>query len=155
MDATAFLWGVEVLHWEVASDLSATEAAVQYNGDVVQIAHEEKPSAGNTFLLVELRIQKQKIGPGVFKWANVYVEDAEGNRYARHENDTFLQVYQFKRLKATDLTLGTNEGFACFEIPEFAADTPLALVYEAPEGLLRVALETAEENGTAKEVAAQ
>jgi hypothetical protein len=117
MDQSGLPWKIEVNKWEVTDDLSGSQAAQQYNGDVVQIQYNEKPSDGMSFLLVELTVTKQVAGALSFSWKNVSIKDSTGGRYARMANDTFLENYNFPRIKSTDLTLGENKGFACFEIP--------------------------------------
>ena len=66
--------------WEIANDLKGTESALQYNGDITEIQINESPSDGNTFLLVELTIEKQKSGASSFVWKDLFVLDEEGNK---------------------------------------------------------------------------
>lgn len=135
-----FSWTIVLNKWEVADNLSNTKSAVQYNGDVTQIQYSEKPSEGNTFLLLELTIEKQKPGSSSIKWDHLYVKDSNGIKYFRHPNDTFLENYNFPRIKSVDLTFGKNDGFICFEIPKTAANDSLNLIYESNEGINQIPL---------------
>ena len=135
-----YTWSIILKNSETTDDLNTTQAAVQYNGDTVQVSYREKPGDGNTFLLVELVIEKKKSGASKFEWEKVYVLDSAGTKFYRHENDTFLEIFNFNRIKSTDLTFGKNEGFICFEIPKQAAKGKLYLIYDSPEGENRIKL---------------
>lgn len=133
-------WRIDLNTFEIADDLSATESIQQYNGDVTQNQIQEKPAAGETFLLINLTIEKQIPGPSSFQWKNLTVEDGNGNSYSRHPNDTFLENYNFPRIKSTDLTIGKNEGFICFEIPIEITEGSLFLTYKSDEGDIHISL---------------
>jgi hypothetical protein len=133
-------WNLALLSHETADDLRATQAAVLYDGEKVDVSFTRKPGTGNTFLLLEIRVEKTRAGAPAFRWADVRVEDAAGNAWSRLDNDTFLTNFNFPRVPSTDLTFGTNEGFVCFEIPESAAAGPLALVHETGTGRTRIVL---------------
>lgn len=133
-------WTIMLEKWEIADDLKGTESALQYNGDITEIQINESPSDGNTFLLVELTIEKQKSGASSFVWKDLFVLDEQGKTYFRHPNDTFLENYNFPRIKSTDLTIGKNKGFICFEIPKSITNDKLFLVYESPEGVVQIPL---------------
>jgi len=133
-------WMLTLLSHESADDLSGTKAAVLYSGDKIDVAYRQKPGAGNTYLLLEIRVEKERAGAGAFRWTDVRVEDATGERWSRMANDTFLSNFNFPRIKSTDLTFGTNEGFLCFEVPKSVAAGPLVLVHETEGGLTRIAL---------------
>jgi len=133
-------WTLTLLSHESADDLSGTKAAVLYDGQKVDTTYAQKPESGNTFLLVEIGVVKNKAGAAAFRWADVRVEDGSGNSWSRMANDTFLENFNFPRVKSTDLTFGTNDGFICFEIPKSAAAGPLYLVHETAAGMTRLAL---------------
>jgi hypothetical protein len=135
-----YTWSIILKSTQIAEDLNATQNAVQYNGDTVEVTYREKPGEGNTFLLVELLIEKKKSGAAKFEWGKVYVLDSAGVKFYRHENDTFLESFNFNRIKSTDLTFGKNEGFICFEISKKAAKGKLYLIYESLEGENRIRL---------------
>ena len=140
MDRQDFVWSITLKSSETADDLSTTKAAVQYNGDITHVSYKEKPGGGNTFLLIELIIEKKKPGASKFEWANLYVLDSTGAKFYRHPNDTFLESFNFSRIKSTDLTFGKNEGFICFEISKQASKGKLYLVYNSLEGENRIKL---------------
>jgi len=127
-------WTISVLKWEITDNLEATESVLQYNGDVTINQLEEKPSDGFTFLLIKLEITKVKPGSSAFIWKNLYISDSDGNKYQRLSNDTFLDNYNLPRIKSTDLTLGSNEGYICVEIPNSVKDENLSISYESTDG---------------------
>jgi hypothetical protein len=133
-------WSISIKKWEIADDLKGTESAMQYNGDVTQIEINETPTAGNTFLLIDLSIEKQKTGSASFVWKNFYIQDNAENKYFRYPNDTFLENYHFPRIKSTDLTIGKNEGFICIEIPKSISKEQLTLTYTSSEGEISIPL---------------
>ncbi len=122
-------WQISILTSEISSQLSATQLAVLYNGETQSVAHEETPPNGQTFLLLDMIIEKTATGSAKFSWGNVSVCDTQGNTYSRHPNDTFLEIYNFKRIKATDLNFGKNEGVVCFLVPEGSDLEQLTFVY--------------------------
>ena len=133
-------WVVELIKWETASDLKGTQSAQQYNGDVTRIQFSEKPADGKIFLLIEMSIDKQIPGPSTFDWDQLYIVDSVGNQYHRMENDTFLQNFNFPRIKSTNLTIGENKGFICFEIPIEASEQKLELVISNADGTQNIPL---------------
>jgi hypothetical protein len=133
-------WVVELIKWETASDLKGSQSAQQYNGDVTQIQFSEKPSDGKIFLLIEMSIDKQIPGPSTFDWDQLYIVDPAGNQYHRMANDTFLQNFNFPRIKSTNLSIGENKGFICFEIPIEASVQKLELVISNADGTQNIPL---------------
>lgn len=133
-------WQVGATSFETATDLDGTKTAQQYDGTTTTTDLAKRPEAGYTYLLVELVVEKMIPGSPAFRWSDVRVLDAEGNAYGRLANDTFLESFGFHRIKSTDLTLGRNEGYACFEIPESSADGPLVLVHAGDDGETRIVL---------------
>lgn len=132
------MWSVELLFAETAETLAGTQAVVQYSGEVQTVEVADSPGPGNVFLLLELLVEKLQNGSAAFLWDNAYVEDENGNRYSRHENDTFLESYNLPRLKSVELKIGANRGFACYEIPEAASTGDLWFIYDGAEGEIRV-----------------
>ena len=114
------MWKVQLLKAETADSLTTTLAALQYGGDILETTNEITPESGNTFLLLELDIEKTGTGRAAFSWSDAHIEDDEGNLYYRHPNDTFLTNLNIPRLKGTDIVLGHESGYVCFEIPKSA-----------------------------------
>ena len=114
------MWRVELLNAELAESLTATLAALQYGGGIVETTSEVTPGVGNVFLLIELRIEKIGTGRASFSWGDAHIEDSVGNIYYRHPNDTFLANLNIPRLRGTDIVLGNESGYACFEISRTA-----------------------------------
>ena len=133
-------WQLAVLNVEIAGSLKGSQDSVQYSGDTLSTGIQETPGEGNVFVLIELNADKIETGTSKFVWDHVYVADTEGNRFGRMANDSFLDNYGFERMKATDLTLGNNQGYICFEIPAQAVQSALTLHYEADEGTATIAL---------------
>ena len=120
--AQSDMWRVELLNAEIADSLTATLAAVQYDGDILETQNEVKPSSGNIFLLLNLSVEKIGTGKASFSWSDAHILDKDGNVYYRHPNDTFLANINIPRLKGTDIVLGKESGYVCFEIPKTASD---------------------------------
>jgi len=125
---SSFFWDVHIERWETTPLLKSTQSSVQYNGVVQTVQHEQTPSEGMVFLLLDLVVEKKQAGASVFSWGDVFVEDSEGHRFSRHPNDSFLDSSDRQRMKGTSLNFGKNEGFVCFEIPEGSAKGSLRLV---------------------------
>ena len=114
------MWRVELLNAELADSLTATLAAVQYGGGILETTSEVTPGVGNLFLLIELKVEKIGTGRASFSWSDAHIEDSAGNVYYRHPNDTFLANLNIPRLRGTDIVLGNESGYACFEVPRTA-----------------------------------
>ena len=112
------MWSVEILSSETTESLTTTIAAIQYNGDLQETENQIYPQSGNEFLLLNLTIEKIGTGKAAFSWSDAHIEDNNGNLFYRMENDTFLANLNIPRLKGTDIVLGTETGFVCFEIPK-------------------------------------
>jgi hypothetical protein len=140
IDQSGYIWTITVDRWEISDALNATQSVMQYNGVATNIQYEEKPADGHTFLLMRLTIEKQSAGPSTFQWDQLYVVDGAGHQTQRHPNDTFLANYNLLRIKSTDLVIGRNEGYLCFEIPLSASYDDLILTYESGEGILEIPL---------------
>ena len=136
------MWRVEILVAEAADELSGTQSVVQYSGEVEKIETDEQPKSGHLFLLMELLVDKLESGRSAFSWDNAYVEDGEGNKYSRHQNDTFLESYKLPRLKSVELSIGSNQGYVCYEVPVEAASGDLWFVYEGDEGAIKIKIHT-------------
>ncbi len=124
-------WKMEIKNALVCTTMSGVQSSVQYDGNILEIPLEEMPEQGNLFLLMNLNIEKEKSGSSVFSWKDLCIIDEEGNSYKRHPNDSFLEIMKYKRIKATDITLGQNEGYVCFEIPIEKAKGNLWLNYSS------------------------
>lgn len=134
-DQANYFWQLDILHAETSEDLAATQTFILYGGSTEDVQYAKTASAGNTFLLLELSVDKNGVGGSPFSWADLYVEDGAGNHYYRMDNDVFLEDYDLPRLKSTDLTIGNNTGYICLEIPADVDVSSLKLVHEAEEGL--------------------
>jgi len=126
---TDFHWEMQLLHWETAASLEATEAITTYEGDINTAVHTDAPAEGCVYLLVKLSIAKTAAGGEGFQWDKLYAQDAQGSRYARMDNDTFLETYGFRRLPATEIRIGNKTGFIAFEVPIDAAQDEFTFWY--------------------------
>lgn len=136
----SLVWQISVETSEITSSISSTEAVVTYGGDVNQVSHSDDPSEGNVYLLLLLNIDKTQAGKDKFLWSDLSVVDADGNTYARMANDTFLETHGLPRVKATDLSIGNNHGYICFEVPASVDASKLILVYSAEGSAQQIAL---------------
>jgi hypothetical protein len=116
------MWRVEVHSVETTENLTTTIAAVQYGGGILETTSEVVPEGGNMFLLLELTIEKVGTGRAAFSWNDAHILDGDDNIYHRHPNDTFLSNLNIPRIKGTDIVLGKEYGFVCFEIPKSSTD---------------------------------
>ena len=72
---------------------------------------------------------------------NVNYEGRAGQiKNARMANDTFLETHGLPRVKATDLSIGNNHGYICFEVPASVDASKLILVYSAEGSAQQIAL---------------
>ena len=133
-------WSITVVDSQIVEAFSGTENSMQYNGENISTEIQETPGEGNEFLLMEMEIEKVQAGASAFSWDQLYVEDGSGNQYQRCANDSFLENYGYARIKSTDLTLGTYEGYICFEVPAGTDVGTLTLHYESDEETLSIPL---------------
>lgn len=137
---SSLVWQISVEASEITGSISSTQAVVAYGGDVSQVSHSDQPSEGNVYLLVLLNIDKAQAGKDKFLWSDLSVVDADGKAYTRMANDTFLETHGLPRVKATDLSIGNNHGYICFEVPATVDASKLALVYSAEGSAQQIAL---------------
>lgn len=130
-DQSAFTWQIQLLGHEVKGALHTDAGVPQYDGAVLDVAYDNAPSEGCTFLILTLDIQKSRTGGDSFDWQKLAVRDADGNAYPRMADDAFLSSHTYNRLPGTALQIGGSRGSICFEIPEKAAKGKLTLVYDA------------------------
>ena len=114
------MWTVELRGFEIADSLLTSSTVMEYGGGVTITEHTVEPAYGNVFLLLELRIEKTGEGRAAFSWKDAFIEDSDGNKHYRHTNDTFLTNLGIPRIRGTDIVLGYEYGFVCFEIPRDA-----------------------------------
>lgn len=133
-DQSGFLWQITVAETVVYDELHTVTPVTQYDGSVVNINYDQVPGESNCYILVNLAVKKASAGNSVFSWADLVLQDAQGVSYNRHENDIFLSDHGYKRMVGSDLKLGTNEGWICFEVPKSAAEDVLTLIHHAQEG---------------------
>ena len=119
--AQSDMWRVELHSAETAESLTATQAAIQYGGEILETVSEVTPESGNVFLLLELKIEKSGAGRGAFLWSEAFVVDEDDGVYHRHPNDTFLANLGIPRIRGTDIVFGEEYGYVCFEIPKEAS----------------------------------
>jgi hypothetical protein len=138
IENTSEFWSVEIVKAEVALGLSGNQSQLQYGGTIIEIPLEQLPKDGCLFLILEMTVEKTGTGRSTFSWKDTYITDADGNKYTRHENDTFLNALGFTRLKATDIAFGFSEGYVCYEIPIEAARGNLWFIHESDDGYIKI-----------------
>jgi hypothetical protein len=125
------VWAVELSKFEVKNKLESVETVAQYNGSYDQL-HQQSPTAGNVYLIMDLTVTKQGSATTPFDWSKLAVQDSAGNSYQRISNDTFLELYKYTpRMTGLEIKFGVNEGWLCYEIPAQAANGKLTLNYSA------------------------
>lgn len=134
-DQSAFTWKISVFGSEIKEALHTTGTVTQYDGTVEEITFENKPAPGNVFVLINLTVNKAAAGGPAFSWKDVVLTDGAGTSYARYENDVFLSDHGYDRMAGTDLRLGENSGWVCFELPADQAKTALILTHTSEEGV--------------------
>jgi len=125
------VWRITIETSELTTNLSSTKAVVEYGGDVNQVSYSDQPEEGYAYLLILLNIDKTRPGKEKFLWSELAVTDADGNAYSRLEDDTFLELHGLPRIKATDLSIGNNQGYVCFQLPLSIDGSSLTLIYSA------------------------
>lgn len=137
-----FTWQIELRGAEVKESLHTDAGVPQYDGEVLDVAFDNAPSEGCSFLILTLTVTKGAAGGGAFQWDNLTVVDESGNAYKRMENDSFLDSHAYKRMAGTSLQIGENKGSICFEIPTESAQGKLTLRYDAgDEGINEIAIQ--------------
>jgi hypothetical protein len=139
---SALTWKIDVSKHELKEGLHAVESVVQYDGSKMDVEHEQSPTEGAMYLILNIKISKIGDEPVPFDWKKLAVQDQAGNTYARHGNDTFLEQYNYiPRLTGLEIRFGENEGWLCFEIPAEAAKGKLTLIYSADGSQQEISLE--------------
>jgi len=136
----SLVWNITIVESELTSNIASTKAFVEYGGEVNEVSFSDQPAEGKSYLLVLLNIDKNQPGKEKFLWSELSVVDAEGTAYLRHENDTFLELHGLPRIKATDLSIGNNHGYICFEVPSSVDASQLSLVYAKEDSAQKIAL---------------
>lgn len=127
----AFTWQIELRGAEVKESLHTDAGVPQYDGEVLDVAFDNEPAEGCSFLILTLTVTKSAAGGGAFDWDKLTVVDENGNAYNRMENDSFLDSHAYRRMAGTSLQIGENKGSICFEIPTEVASGKLVLNYDA------------------------
>jgi hypothetical protein len=130
-DQNDFTWQIQLRDYQIADHLHTDEGVQQYEGDVLDVPHDDAPEAGNVYLILTMTISKSRTGGGTFSWKKFTVVDEAGNVYQRMSNDSFISMHTFKRLPGTSLQIGENKGSICLEIPQGASEGSLKICYDA------------------------
>lgn len=130
-DQSKFTWQIQVNKAEVKDKLHTDAGVPQYDGGITDVAYDNAPAEGNAYVILTMVVTKGQAGGGSFDWKKLSLKDADGNSYARMENDSFLSSHTYKRMAGTALQIGENKGSICFEIPAKAAQGSLVLCYDA------------------------
>ena len=130
-DQSKFTWQIQVSKVEVKDKLHTDAGVPQYDCGITDVAYDNAPAEGNAYVVLTMVVSKAAAGGGSFDWKKLSLKDADGNAYARMENDSFLSNHTYKRMAGTALQIGENKGSICFEIPAKAAQGALTLCYDA------------------------
>ena len=117
-------WRIKAEKFEIKDRVYTVEAVVQYDGSTIDEVHEQNPSTGYVYLILNATISKINPQSTVsFDWKKISIEDASGSLYPRMENDTFIEQYQYTpRITGLELRFGEYQGWMCFEIPAPTAE---------------------------------
>ena len=124
------IWTVNVEEFETKPSLHTVESVPQYLGANLDVPHDNTPSEGMQYLLVNLTVSKQASGNSSFAWKNLSLS-INGETYNRMDNDSFLSDHGYSRMPGTDLKLGTKSGWICFEIPNNISPKGGELIYSS------------------------
>ena len=141
--ASAQPWQVQVVKFEIKDGLHSVESVTQYNGSKINVTHDQKPDAGNVYVIVDVTITRtDNQSPSPFNWQSLVVKDDTGNTWHRLSNDTFLEQYQYTpRITGLELRFGQNSGWMAFEIPASSAAGKISLAYTATGNQLELVLQ--------------
>jgi hypothetical protein len=140
--APAVVWKIDVSKVEIKDQLSYVESVTQYDGSKLNVTHQQSPDSGNTYVILNTAISKSGDQAVSFDWSKLSLVDQSGGVYARHKNDTFLELYNYKpRLTGLEIRFGVNAGWLCFEIPAQAAQGKLTLKYSADDSRQEIVLQ--------------
>ena len=128
-------WNVQVTQAEVKEAMETTEIVTLYTGDKNEVNHENMPNPGNVYVILELVLTKTKSETGSFDWDDLALEDVNGNKYQRLENDSFLELHNYSpRMTGLPIRFGESTGWVCYEITKEEASGTLVLVYTSSKG---------------------
>ncbi len=137
-----FTWNIQIMQVEIKSVLKTTEIVTLYNGDKSEIDHENVPSQGNVFVILNLSVDKIGSETSSFESMDMVVMDTKGNSNQRLENDSFIEQHNFSpRMTGLPIRFGETKGWICFEVPQTAVDGKLFLVYTSSEGQQKYEIE--------------
>lgn len=131
------IWKVEITESIAAPLLETVVPVIQYDGSIDDVKYESKAAEGNQFLLLNLKVEKDGKGSEAFSWENVFLEDAEGNKYSRM-NDSFLIDHEYNRMAGTAIKMGKKNGWISFEIPSDTDPDQIFFIYESDKGSIRM-----------------
>lgn len=138
-DQSDFTWKMEILDTQWSDGLEAVRQSTQYDGTTIETGYEKAPEAGQSFLLLELRVHKDAAGGPAFSWEDVILEASDGEAFPRLP-DSFLPDYGYERMAGTDLRLMENQGWVCFQVPKTLKDGSWSLIHSSDEGENWIAL---------------
>ena len=140
-DQNTNTWQVTVNDFQVVDKLETTEIVTQYDGTKTEVLHQQDPTPGNSFLILNVLIEKINAEAVSFQWNNLVVLDSNSNEYHRCENDTFLELHNFTpRITGLDVLFGKNQGWLCYEVPTTISNGNLRLVYSSGDEYQEIAL---------------
>lgn len=135
----AVQWKIKVVDVQITTSLESVSTFIEYGGDTTEIDNNNEAHSGNVYLVVNVNLEKSRVGGKGFDWKETYLIDEQGNKYHRMENDTFLATHGYKRLQSTKIMI-SNEGFIAFEVPDTATKKNLFFIHESADGVNKVLL---------------
>ena len=134
------MWQVEILEKEVVDELNTVTEVTQYYKSVMKVPYQNVPSDGNVYLLLNMKISKKEAGNSSFSWDNVSIVGENGSSFERLD-DVFLTDHGYKRMGGTDIKIGENTGWICFEISKEASAQSLKFLYKSADGNIEITID--------------
>ncbi|MFI3270963.1 MAG: hypothetical protein R3Y11_02515 [Pseudomonadota bacterium] len=135
----AFQWKITFQDIQITTSLDSVSTFIEYGGDTTKIENFNEAHNGNVYLLVNINLEKSRVGGKGFDWKDAYLIDEQGNRFHRMTNDTFLSTHGYKRMQSTKIMI-SNEGYIAFELPDSAVNKNFFFIHESAEGVNKVVL---------------
>ena len=133
-------WKVSVKNVEISDGLNTVAKVKQYDGSLMDVAYTNIPSEGNEYLLLEIEVEKIGTGTTPFAWNNAAIKNAKSDVEYKRVDDVFLTDHGYQRMNGTDLKIGDNDGWICFEIPETSETADLEFLYTVDDEKIQISL---------------
>jgi hypothetical protein len=125
-------WILETAEAKIVEGYNTVEDVITYEGEEVEVEHENMPSEGNVFVEIQLAIQSLEDKTENFDPQELKLVDEAGNVYERI-SDSFLSDHDITQFPANIINFGEEMGTIVFEIPVGINLEDLTLTYKEVE----------------------